>query len=171
MRKSTIVFILSVFLLVAHLITVVVASYRYTLHYGYHWELADKSSTIAAKAVHVNNFISSIESNRSAFADSGALFLHTPNNSLDANLAALKTLGTRLDEVANMDPKSFEYQTAIQQITQQEQGEAGDMLSILSNCWLKRTHFVAWGFIPLFIALWAGSAMVSGFLVFGFDLL
>lgn len=44
-----------------------------------------------------------------------------------------------------MDANSFQYNTAIQQITQQEQGEAIDMLSVFQGCWYKENYILLWG--------------------------
>ena len=51
------------------------------------------------------------------FSSNDAIFFPTPNNELESNLAMLKTLNERLIEIKGMDPKSFEYNMAIQQIT------------------------------------------------------
>jgi len=46
-----------------------------------------------------------------------------------------------------MDINSFAYQTAIKQITEQEQGEADKMLAVLEGCWLKVNHYWLWNML------------------------
>lgn len=46
-----------------------------------------------------------------------------------------------------MDANFFQYNTAIQQITQQEQGEAIDMLSVFQGCWYKENYILLWDWI------------------------
>ena len=46
-----------------------------------------------------------------------------------------------------MDVESFAYQTAIQQITQQEQGEADNVIGNLSGCWEKEYYYFYWNVI------------------------
>ncbi len=105
---------------------------RYTFEKDYtqYWNLADKSSTIQAKQQYVTKFVEALETNKKRFAAHDAIFMKTPDNSFEQNLIALKTLSQRLEEIQDMNPSSFEYNTAIQQITQQEQGEAHKMLSV-----------------------------------------
>jgi maltodextrin utilization protein YvdJ len=114
---------------------------EYTQSYEKHWQLADKSSTLDVKKAKIGQFVASIEENRGDFADHSAVFFKNDGNSLTANLEALKTLLERLTQIEGMDPKSFEYNTAIQQITQQEQGEAHAMLRVIEWCWGLENHF------------------------------
>jgi hypothetical protein len=81
------------------------------------------------------------------FSSHNALFLKTDDNSFSKNLEALRTLNTRLEELSKMDPNSFQYNTAIQQITQQEQGEAGAMLNVFEGCYYLSNYPVVWGWI------------------------
>jgi hypothetical protein len=52
-----------------------------------------------------------------------------------------------LDEIQKMNVASFEYQTAIQQITAQEQGEAQAMLEVFSGIWWKNNYIFLWEWI------------------------
>ena len=108
----------------------VVAKYKLERDYTKHWELADKASTIEAKLAGITQFVTALEQGfeRRDFATHNALWMETANNSFEANLAALKSLQQRLEQIREMDPRSFEYNTAIQQITAQEQGEAEAMM-------------------------------------------
>lgn len=136
----------SILFLVIDIFTGVVGHYQYEKQYGSYWELAEKASSIEKKIEGIDKFVSALEkSNLNGKYD--ALFLETPNNSFDENFAALKSLQIRMHEIKEMDIKSFEYQTALQQITQQEQNEASEMLSVFSGIWWKDNHFFLWDWI------------------------
>ena len=44
-----------------------------------------------------------------------------------------------------MDPKTFEYNIAIQQITAQEQGDAQHLIGIIKECYFLNKNFIVWG--------------------------
>jgi hypothetical protein len=143
-----------------HLQQRLVAKYQFEKDYGFAWNLAYKSSTIEAKAGYIAQFIGLMESNKTDFSAHNAKWMTTPDNSFEMNLAALKTLNSRLQEVMKMDVKSFEYQTAIQQITQQEQGEADQLIGAIYGCWLKEKHPVVWTWYQ---NVWSVVELVMGF--------
>jgi hypothetical protein len=74
-------------------------------------------------------------------------WLTTPNNELARNVDALRTLMQRLEQIQKMDPASFQYNTAIQQITEQEQGQAGAMLGVIRGCYDLQNYTMVWGWI------------------------
>ncbi len=121
-------------------------SYEYSTGFESYWELAYKSSSILEKSKYVNIFVEKLDSS-GLNGQYDAIFYETPNNSFDRNLDALKSLRDRLEEIKTMDVSSFEYQTAIQQITAQEQGNAQGMLYVLSGTWAKENYFLLWGWI------------------------
>lgn len=149
MKKGIALIIIGVLLFGIHLILVTMSAYKYENKYSSYWILADKSSTIDAKSKYINMFIDTLDHGNfyKEFSDNASLFLKTPSTSFDNNLQALKTLGTRLDEISKMDVKSFEYNTAIQQITAQEQGEAAPMLAVFKNCWIIKNYIWAYTWI------------------------
>ncbi len=113
-----------------------------------YWSLADKSSTIEKKAEYIDKFVIALE--KSDLKGSyNTLFFPTPDNSFDQNFDALKTLQGRLHEIQTMDIKSFEYQTAIQQITGQEQGEAEALISVIKGVWWKGYGVFLWDWVCL----------------------
>lgn len=120
--------------------------YDYQNKYASYWELADKSSTIEEKSRYIDKFVERLESS-GLNGSYNAIIYPTPTNSFDYNLNALKSLQARLQEIKTMDVRSFEYQTAIQQITGQEQGEAREMLSELQGSWNKVHYFYYWDWI------------------------
>lgn len=137
----------------------IIGKYQYEKKYGSYWELSVKASSIEKKIEGVDKFVIALEhSNLQGKYD--AIFMETPDNSFDENFAALKSLQIRLHEISKMDVKSFEYQTALQQITGQEQNEAGEMLRVFSSIWWKENHFLTWN--------WIAGVQVILFLIIGF---
>lgn len=137
----------------------VVSKYQFEKDYGNEWGLADKSSTLTAKRQHIDKFIENLERDKSKFATNNAIFLKTPSNNFEANLTALKTLQERLGIVEKMDPESFQYNTAIQQITQQEQGEAHEMIGVIQGCYYLNNYPMAWD--------WIFDILISVGIIFG----
>jgi hypothetical protein len=143
---GTILMIISIVWLVISIIFTIGADYKYDNTIYSQWTLADKASTIEQKAINVDNFIKALEnSNLTGLHD--ALIFKTPNNSFDDNFKALKTLQQRLKSIQTMNPNSFEYNTAIQQITAQEQGEALEMLKVFKRCWYLKHYPFLWGWV------------------------
>lgn len=114
---------------------------------GY-WNLSDKTSTLEAKSKYIDEMMVSLR--KVKLSEYGAYYFTTINNKTELNINALKTLQNRLKEIKNMNPSSFEYQQAIQQITAQEQGEAGEMISVLFNAWMISNHF----YLYIFQYIW-----------------
>jgi hypothetical protein len=112
-----------------------------------HWSLADKSSTLEAKLGHIDNFVAALQKENLQGTYSSRL-IKTPDNSFDANMAALLTLKDRLTEAQGMDPNSMAYQQAIQQITAQEQGAAHQMISAIYGSWWLAKHPTTYGWVP-----------------------
>ncbi|MGA2260035.1 MAG: hypothetical protein ABSH28_01220 [Acidobacteriota bacterium] len=52
-----------------------------------------------------------------------------------------------MHQIQTMDITSFQYQTAIQQITAQEQGEADKLIGELKGLWWKENHFWLWNWV------------------------
>lgn len=125
------------------------ANYDYENKYISYWNLADKSSTIQAKYEYINQFVNNIEKNSEKFASNNAIFLKTPDNSFKSNLDALVTLRNRLKEIQSIDINSFAYQTAIQQITSQEQGEAHRLIGVIKGCYFLESYPSLWDWIGL----------------------
>lgn len=125
------------------------ANFTWKRDYHQLWSLADKSSTIPAKQQYINKFVETLKAGkeRGRFADNDAIFLKTPDNAFDSNLKAVETLAQRLTEIQGMNPNSFEYNTAIQQITAQEQGEAHKLIDVLKGCYVLENYPLVWGWI------------------------
>jgi predicted RND superfamily exporter protein len=145
-------------------ITGIFGKYDYENDYLSYWHLADKSSTIPKKAEYIDKFVTVLEKSNME-GEYNALILKTPNNSFDSNMEALKSLQSRLQEVQGMDVTSFQYQTAIQQITEQEQGEAGDMLKVFHGIWWKTHHFLLWDWVGFINWALSGIMCISGLLI------
>lgn len=138
------------------------ASYDWNNNYQSYWDLGVKASTIEQKSEYIDKFVNAVNQPKLKGVND-ALFFPTPNNNFDQNLIALQSLQGRLHDIQKMDPSSFQYQSAIQQITSQEQDEATDMLSVIHGSWLKVNHPILWnplitliGFISVIILFIVG---------------
>jgi hypothetical protein len=108
-----------------------------------YWSLSDKASTLDQKSAYLDQYVSGIEGQ--TFAPNNATIFPTANTAFAQNLIALKSLQGRMHQIKGMDESSFAYQTAIQQITAQEQGEAQALTSTLEGCWMLQHHPMLWG--------------------------
>ena len=126
-------------------------SYEYERTIGSYWSLSVKASALDAKADYLDKFVAAIDSAKLSGHD--ALLFPTPDNDVGQNIAALKTLQTRMREIRKMDVTGFAYQQAISQITAQEQGEAKEMLDVIEGRWWLDHHPYNWDWIGLVIAL------------------
>src|SRR3990167_7688392 len=77
----------------------IISNYEYNNKIAYAWELADKSSTLDAKSNYITEFVANIEKNKNEFSSYNAVWLLTPDNELEKNIMALKTLQRRLEEI------------------------------------------------------------------------
>ena len=144
MRKQGIISIsIGVLWLVVMIFFATIGNYHYERDYESYWNLAEKASTIQQKAVYMYKFVAGFKG-KGFEGDYNAVFFKTPDNSFDKNLEALQSLKTRLDEIQKMNVASFEYQTAIQQITAQEQGEAQAMLDVFSGIFEAFRRLMRW---------------------------
>jgi len=135
MKVACIVFTIILFAIgIVYIVNEIKLTYRYEREIFSYWSLADKSSTLSEKAQYVGQFVKALEKSIKKGVYNAVVF-PTMDNSFDYNLKALKSLSARLNEIQTMNKKSFEYQTALEQITKQEQGEAEAMLSVFKGCW------------------------------------
>lgn len=141
----------------------VAANYQYENTIGSYWELSDKASTLTQKSAYLDQYVGALEHSGLA-GGSNALFLKTPNNSFDQNMVALKSLQGRMHQIQGMDEQSFAYQTAIQQITAQEQGEASHLTHTFYGCWFLEHHIFLWNWIDALIWL---SLILTACISFG----
>ena len=124
----------------------IVGHYQYEKQFGAYWSLSEKASTIPQKSEYLDRYINALEQSGMA-GKYNAIWLITPDNSFDYNMLALKSLQLRLHDIKNMDVSSFQYQTAIQQITAQEQGEAMHMNEVFAGIWWMDNHFLLWDWV------------------------
>jgi hypothetical protein len=141
-----IITIVSTIILSGYIVSGILAHYQLENTIGSYWSLADKASSIPKKAELIDKFVNALDGSRMT-GEYNALWLKTPDNNFDNNLEMLKTLQTRLHEIQTMDVTSFQYQTAIQQITAQEQGEAHEILAVFTGVWFKVHHFFLWSWV------------------------
>lgn len=129
----------------------VLAGYDYENRVESYWSLSEKASTIQQKSQYLDKFIEALQTEK--FAAHDAIWLETPNNSFEQNLLAVKSLQGRMHEIIGMDPSSFQYQTAMQQITQQEMNEAAHMLAVFEGTWYLENHPAFWDWYGLLLVL------------------
>lgn len=141
--------ILGIVYVIVASIALLMLNYQYNRDFDSDWRLGVKASTIKLKHEYVKKFYENITSHRKEFRDSSALLMPTPDNSVDSNLVTLKSLVERLEKVQDMDENSLAYQTAMQQITGQEQDEAHAMLGVFEDSYkLQNSILFSWlGFI------------------------
>ena len=139
--------------------------YKFEKKYGSYWELADRSSTLEAKEQYITQFVDALEKNNGDFAVHNALFLKTPQNAFENNVEALITLRDRLKEVKGMNKTSFEYQTAIQQITAQEQGEADLLMDDIKSAYYLEQNIFTWEWVEAFSLLMLGIIFWVGVII------
>jgi hypothetical protein len=120
------------------------ADNEYSNFAGSYWELSDKASTLQQKTTYLDQYVAALQT-PGKFASHDATIYPTPNNSFEQNMIALLSLQGRMHDIQNMDQTSFAYQTAISQITAQEQGEAHGMTSTFNGCWYLQNHYFLWG--------------------------
>jgi len=156
-----VLFIVSSLLLVAWGTDMIIARYNYNKQCKSYWNLATKASSIPQKSIYIDKFVSSLES-YDLYGQYNAIILKTPDNSFDENLKALHSLQTRLHEIQKMDVSSFEYQTAIQQITAQEQDEANDMISTFWDIWLKDHNILLWDWFAAIFLMIIPACIIAG---------
>jgi len=165
MKTIRIMFYGGILAIIAYSALAMPAFNDYSNQHENYWDLADKSSSIEDKYIYIDKMVKSFEGS-GLHGSHNALFYKNPSNDFDNNLKALTSLRDRLDEIKGMDVASFEYQTAMSQITAQEQGEAGAMLAVLRGCWFKEHHFFFWNWIAVVTVL--GIIVIScigGFII------
>lgn len=143
------------------------ANYQFANTVGYNWTLADRASTIAQKSEYIDKFVLALESSGLDGLNCSLIF-PTPSREFDNNLKSLKSLQSRLKKISSMDENDFAYQTAMQQITAQEQGEATEMIDIFNSCWHRKNYYTLWspwyfwGFLTLqFLLIFIGWVLTE----------
>lgn len=146
MKTSTFALSACIVILVAEGILAIATNYTYTRDIENEWVLADRSFTIEAKTQHIDGFVAALEAS-GLHGEHDAMFLTKPSNGFDANMEALKSLQARLHEIGGMDPNSFQYNTALHQITEQEQGQAANMIGTFEGIYWKEHAVFLWSWI------------------------
>jgi hypothetical protein len=119
------------------------ANYEWNNQYLSYWTLSDKASSIQQKSAYLDQFVSALQAS-GLQGTQDSIFFPTPDNSFNQNFVALQSLQSRLHDVQTMDPNSFQYNTAIEQITAQEQDGGSAMIQNFSDDWYKVHHYFLW---------------------------
>jgi nitrogen fixation/metabolism regulation signal transduction histidine kinase len=170
MKKTIgiIITMISIIWLVTTIVSAVIASYEYDKTISSYWELSDKASTVTQKSLQVDKYVLALK-NSGLQGQHDALIFNTPDNSFDENFTALLTLQSRLHQIDTMDANSFQYNTAIQQITEQEQGQAYAMLNVFQGCWYKEHYLLLWDWIAWIQILTTIGLIITGFCLWTYD--
>jgi hypothetical protein len=147
----------------------VFADFEYENSIGSYWSLSEKASALDAKADYLNKFVTAVEA--AHLEGNNAIFLKTPDNSIEQNMVALHSLQKRMNEIKGMDVTSFAYQQAIQQITAQEQGEASNLLGVIEGKWYLDHHLLLWDWVDVLKWIFIAMGFCVGFvaLAVGWD--
>ncbi len=118
--------------------TSIMTVYGFSKNVSQHLSLADDASTASAKLKHLNDYRVAVET---VIQRNDARYIFKQRQyTRDAQLEILATLITRLEDLESMEPKSFEYQTGMGQITGQEFNHVlGRINSIFWDCHRKET--------------------------------
>jgi len=160
--------ITSTFIIITWVIGIILAIYKYDNKCESYWQLATKASSIPQKSTYVDKYVASLES-CNLHGKYNAIFLETPDNSFDENFKALQSLQTRLHEIQAIDVSSFEYQTAIQQITAQEQDGADQMIDVFATIWLKDYNILLWDWIGILFIIFTVICGTTGIAMMNAD--
>jgi len=131
-------------------------SYGYDVKMGQYIRLADDASTAEAKLGYLQKYQEAVEQN--IVRNQARFIFQKERLTRDRQLSILSTLKVRLQDAANMNQSSFEYQTAMNQITGQEFNHAlGELSRIISDCWLRQSALAVFGlwfaWIPLAVVV------------------
>lgn len=165
--SGSLVILFAVGAFIGLIITTVQANYNWDSQYGSQWSLGVKASTIAQKSDYIDKFVAALDSSGLS-GTQNTLFWPTPDNNFDENMKALKSLQKRLHDIQGMNENDFAYQSAIQQITAQEQDDNTKVLDELEGAWWKVHYPFLWNpfyniaiVIGLFILLIVGVAVIA----------
>jgi hypothetical protein len=130
--------VLCVVLVLAGCGTCIRAEYGYSVSVNQYLNLADDASVASVKLDHLREYKAAIQE---TIQRNDARYLFKQQQyTRDAQLRILDTLITRLDEMSQMDPKGFEYQTAMQQVAGQEFDHTLRRIDcIFWDCWRRES--------------------------------
>lgn len=170
MKKAGILLLLfGIVFSISRVVMRVSINFEYANKIGCNWDLSERASTIKQKSEYMDKFVKALEKcNLDGIND--AIFYPTPESDFSENLKAVKSLQQRLLDISSMDENSLAYQTALQQITAQEQGEAHQMTSTLWECWEQKYYYTYWnGLVVTGFILLQFLLIVMGFTI-AFDM-
>jgi hypothetical protein len=146
----------------------VVVDYEYNNGIGSYWSLGVKASTLQQKTVYLDQYVATLEAQHLG-GTHDAVWLRTPDNGYDQNMVALKSLQGRMHQIQGMDEQSFAYQTAMQQITAQEQGEADHLTGTFEGCWYLHNYPGLWEWIDALVWFFWIIWLILGIIVVCID--
>lgn len=124
---------------------------EYTDAVGNYWTFVGISSTLEEKERYIKKYIDAVKTVK--HAEHSAIWYQTAENNYDANVLAIESLYKRLNEIKNMDVKSFEYQLAIRLLTSQELGNTKDVVYELKEAWYLERNVLYFDWICVCIVI------------------
>jgi hypothetical protein len=144
--KARITLIISILAIVLYIVFGIISNNKYDTEFGANWQLSKKTATIEQKSVYIDKFVQDIE--KGGFGGKfDAIFNPNDNNSYEQNLIALKTLQQRLHELKSLPMTSFDYNTALQQLSEQQGDISSNMIYTFSGIWYKEHYILLWNWI------------------------
>jgi hypothetical protein len=138
MKALIAIIVLCSIILLGGIATCVSAHYSYSLNVGQYLNLADDASVAAVKLDHLREYRVAIQ--KTVQRNDARLWFTQRQYTRDAQLEILDTLITRLEQMSQMDPKGFEYQTAMQQVSGQEFDHTLNRIDgIFWDCWRRES--------------------------------
>lgn len=148
MVARRIILVISILAICLYIIFGVVSHNKYNTNFDANWELSKSAATIEQKSIYIDKFVQAIE-NGGFDGKFDAIFNPNDNNSYEQNLIALKTLQQRLHELKSLPMTSFDYNTALQQITEQQCKMSNNIIYTFSGIWYKEHYILLWNWICL----------------------
>lgn len=151
---------LSSILSVIYISTVIVFNYNYDRTYGQYLKLSDDASTADTKLGYLKQYreaVSSIDREQGAYVFQQKQYTKTEQ------LKILDSLIVRLEDSTKMDPKSFEYQQAMYQISGQEMNHSLERIDgIFEDCYFRTTpsNIICINFVPWLVCIFIIVCMI-----------
>jgi len=149
----------------SHIVSMLKDNIRITNTLTGFWSMADKTATIEKKSEYLDKYVDATEKHELNKGNSAVFFKHYDNDMAN-NYDALRSLQKRLHEIKKMDIQSFAYQTALQQLTQQEWKEATAMTGQFYYKLVNKEFVFTWGWLG-----WLPWTIIVIFGVIGFMVL
>jgi len=136
--------LLVLFSLVVLVWGLIACSYSYDVAVGQYVKLADDASTAQLKTDYLSQYTRAIDAR--ILRNDARFIFKCERLTRDTQLKVIGSLMERLRDTTAMDPKSFEYQQAMLQLTGQEFDHTLQEVDIImQSCWLRQSPGMVFG--------------------------